>query len=155
MEINIESEIYSFEFIEDSNVWVLLKDHHIEIGSFDIELEIYLNKLPDNEVDWADVQKFIMFLKYYNTVILDKISLGNTMLQEFQKLLYKDIMEEGWLNAIYFSPSCFEYTGYRNNSFYYSINYYFQSHSDDDVYSTSSWYAHFIDDKLVGISRTI
>jgi hypothetical protein len=86
--------------------------------------------------------------------VLENISLGNTVLKEFQKIIYKSIMKDDWINAIYFSPACFEYTGYQNKSFDYSINYFFQSLSDDKIYSASSWYAHFSNGKLMGVSRT-
>jgi hypothetical protein len=74
MEITINNKTYSFQFIEDANVWVLSKSH-IEIGSFKLELEIYLNKLPENKIQWADLQKFLSFLNKNNSIAICKTRL--------------------------------------------------------------------------------
>ncbi|UPK71823.1 hypothetical protein [Chitinophaga filiformis] len=153
--LTIGNETFLFSYDEHSREW-LLKDADY-FGGYDTDLRIDKRVFPDGNVNWEEVQAFMLYLRNDPARVMDNMVSAGVVLKSLFQEAYLRSEEREVRQEAYFEMSGISFRGYSQTSpgnfiYDYLMMPYYSGDRLMDV-GTYMWRASFIGYSIYGVSR--
>jgi|SRR6218665_3964229 len=149
-EIVINELVFKFEFNKEGGVW------YLGYNEFDIFNLGYATNITisEKQPNWESIVIFLKFITNDTIKFKKRILFSSLKLKDYFIFSYKNIDLEVNYNDVFFTLCNIDYKGITVECFNYILNFNVGLKNDDDFFMYDSWNAHFINTKLVDLTKS-